>query len=188
MVSVIPLYLHAPVLRAFLFVQNIIPHIPLAQRIIEFSIKHFNFLQHAYVGLGGGKELIWDRNHTLPHTPERHYTVLHGICYGASGAIGIAAAITASQLLTTVALSIFTAANFAALRYNVIIFISSTDRHKRLSAAIGISSNLAYILSAFFAICGLPLAITIVFGFLGAAFGGTKIMMEVLHTMSKRKI
>ncbi len=163
-------------------VHSTLQGIPYGEQVLDLAVKRFQLIQNIALIACGGKELSWDLIHTKPSTPERHYSVYHGTMYSLSGIIGIAALILNSPELAEAGLIVFTISNLYALKYNVDVFMASSAAKTRVSAAYGIVSNLAYILSTLLTATDFHTALAIFFGCVGLFAGSAKIILDALIT------
>lgn len=184
-------------------IQSLLTQFPIARKVWELKLQHLVLLQKGFISLCGVKELAVDRVHynraeQLLNHPERRLTEqafqylysshktnrefyeVHGFMFAGSGVMGIFAVLFKMNTLEAISNGLFTFSNFIALQYHIILIRNSTEQHIRKSAAIGIVSNLGYIISSALITMGPWPTLALIFGILAVCAGSIKIIYDAL--------
>lgn len=187
---------------------------PLVQRIVDFSIGHFLLIENTFVCGLGIKELVVDRvkyerskemqnltnslclaieefelaaNMTADVSPTEHreHYEVHGGLFSASGAIGILNALYAKTMLAVISQGLFTFANVIAFKYHIVLFRAASDPQTRKSAAIGLLSNVGYIMSTALVLVGASATMVMLLGCFAVTTGGIKIVYDAIRSPNR---
>lgn len=160
--------------------------LPALQKIADFALSHFLIFQHMGIAAVGGKEVALDslsqkwKNNAYTYNPRnKEYFEVHGFFLITSGIFGLLGQKLRSLAFSLLARGFYSISSLVALVHNIHLFFSSIDSQIKISAFLGILSNLSDILSLALILLGASGTMALVFGCLAVSLGGVKFLYEL---------